>query len=73
MFVVSSYLLSQPTFNIKYDDDNDDVDDDDGDDDDGDDDDGGDGDGDDDDDDDDDDVQERKTRLISCVPVLDKT
>ena len=23
MFVVSSYLLSQPTFNIKYDDDND--------------------------------------------------
>ena len=27
MFVVSSYLLSQPTFNIKYDDDNDDVDD----------------------------------------------
>ena len=64
MFVVSSYLLSQPTFNIKYDDDNDDVDDDD---DDGDDDDG------DDDDDDDDDVQERKTRLISCVPVLDKT
>ena len=64
MFVVSSYLLSQPTFNIKYDDDNDDVDDDDGDDDD---DDG------DDDDDDDDDVQERKARLISCVPVLDKT
>ena len=62
MFLVSSYLLYQPTFNIKYDDDNDDVDDDD---DDGDDDDG--------DDDDDDDVQERKTRLISCVPVLDKT
>ena len=55
MFLVSSYLLYQPTFNIKYDDD-------DGDDDDG-----------DDDDDDDDDVQERKTRLISCVPVLDKT
>ena len=54
MFVVSSYLLYQPTFNIKYDDDNDDVDDGD-------------------DDDDDDDVQERKTRLISCVPVLDKT
>ena len=53
MFVVSSYLLYQPTFNIKYDDDNDDVDDGD--------------------DDDDDDVQERKTRLISCVPVLDKT
>ena len=64
MFLVSSYLLYQPTFNINYDDDNDDVDDDD---DDGDDDDG------DDDDDDDDDVQERKTRLISCVPVLDKT
>ena len=62
MFLVSSYLLYQPTFNIKYDDDNDDVDDDD---DDGDDDDG--------DDDDDDDVQERKTRLIACVPVLDKT
>ena len=54
MFVVSSYLLYQPSFNIKYDDDNDDVDDGD-------------------DDDDDDDVQERKTRLISCVPVLDKT